>query len=229
MARTSLVAALPEPDYWRQLDVFSPQKFTTPITLIGGGAVGSYVALLLAKMGCNDITVYDFDKVETHNLPNQVFGPSDVGEKKVDALQKFIHHTSGITIKPFPKKFTKGELKGIVFVMVDTMAARKQIWESSVRYQLGVDLLVETRMGVDGGILYAVRPSFPSHVREYEETLYSDKEVQPNPCTRRAIAPAVAVLGGVAVFTMIDHVNNTEYPNELIISLAPPSMISRQF
>ena len=49
------------------------KKFNTPIHIIGCGATGSWVALMLAKMGISNITCWDFDKVEEHNLPNQFF------------------------------------------------------------------------------------------------------------------------------------------------------------
>ena len=50
----------------RQLDILPPEQTITPITIIGAGAIGSFVALSLAKMGFDDITVYDFDKIESY-------------------------------------------------------------------------------------------------------------------------------------------------------------------
>lgn len=210
-----------EVDYWRQLDIFSPSKFKKPITVIGAGATGSYIVWLLAKMGCQDITVYDFDEVENHNLPNQVFGLEDVGKKKVDALAKAVEAGTGIKIKAVSKKFSKGSLKGIVFVLTDTMESRKTIWESSIRYQLKVDLMIETRMEAEGGRVYAIKPAMPKQIAAYEKTLYSDAEAEESPCTRRAIAPTVATLAGIAVFTMINFANNKSFANEAIVSLSP--------
>ena len=122
-------------DYWRQLDVFSPTKFKKNVTVIGAGATGSYCVWLLAKMGCRRITVYDFDEIENYNIPNQMYGVSDVGKKKVDALAERIKESAGIVIKPIPKRFEKESLNGIVFVLTDTMESRKKIWEQSILYQ----------------------------------------------------------------------------------------------
>lgn len=218
-----------EVDYWRQLDIFSPSKFRKPVTVIGAGATGSYIVWLLAKMGCKDITVYDFDEVENHNLPNQMYGPGDVGATKVAALAEIVKNGASVTIKPVPEKFAQGELKGIVFVLTDTMASRKGIWESSIRYQLGVDLLIETRMEAEGGRIYAIKPALPEQVEAYEKTLYSDAEAQESPCTHRAIAPTVAMLAGTAVFTMINFVNGKPFANEAIISLSPLIVLSKKF
>jgi len=218
-----------EPDYWRQLDIFSPSKFKTPITIIGAGATGSYITMLLAKMGCKDITVYDDDEVETHNLPNQIFRIKDVGAKKVLALAEMVLEATGTEIKAIPKKFTGGPLKGIVFALTDTMKSRKQIWDKSVKYQLSVDLLLETRMEAEGGRIYAVKPSIPAQVEAYEKTLYTDKEAVESVCTRRAIAPTVETIAGMAVFDMINFVNNKPFPNETILSLSPLLTLSKKF
>lgn len=223
------MADKPDIDYWRQLDIFSPTKFKKPITVIGAGATGSYIVWLLAKMGCRDITVYDFDDVASHNLPNQIFGPDDVGKKKVDALAKHVEAATGIKIKGIAKRFTKGALRGIVFVLTDTMESRKGIWESSIREQLNVDLLIETRMAAEGGRIYAVKPVLPKHVAGYEKTLYTDAEAEESPCTRRAISPTVATLAGIACFTMINFVNGKPFANEAIVSLTPLMMLSKNF
>ena len=218
-----------EPDFWRQLDIFSPTKFKTPITVIGAGATGSYITMLLAKMGCQDITVYDDDEVETHNLPNQIFRIKDIGAKKVDALADMVLDATGVKIKAIPKKFTGGPLKGIAFVLTDTMKSRKQIWDKSIKYQLSVDLLLETRMEAEGGRIYAIKPTIPAQVEAYEKTLYSDEEATESVCTRRAIAPTVDTIAGMAVFSMLNFVNNKPFPNEVILSLSPMLIISKKF
>jgi len=218
-----------EPDFWRQLDIFAPEKFKTPITVIGAGATGSYAVWLLAKMGCKDITVYDFDDIENHNLPNQIYGLNSVGQKKVDALQKMIKNETGIEIKVKPERFTEGELKGIVFVLPDSMSSRKEIWENSIKYKLDVELMVETRMGAEGGRVYTIEPSLPRQVDGYDKTLYSDEEAERNACTATAIAPTVATLAGMAVFSMINYVRGKQIYNETIMSMSPVLVLNKNF
>lgn len=209
--------------------MFCPEKFKKPITVIGAGATGSYVVWLLAKMGCRDIAVWDFDDVEPHNPPNQIYGPADKGKKKVQALADMILPATGISIKTFPERFTGGELKGIVFVLTDTMESRKQIWDSSIKYKLHVDLLVEPRMGAEDGRVYVIQPARPSQVTAYEKTLYADTQAQQNPCTRRAIAPTVAIIAGLAVSGMLNFLNDKLSFNEAIISLSPLLVLTKLF
>lgn len=218
-----------EADYWRQLDLFVPARFRTPITVIGVGATGSLVTWLLAKMGCADITVYDDDVVDTHNLPNQVYGVEDVGKRKVEALRERVLRETGIALQEHAARFTRGPLRGIVFLHVDSMDTTKAIWESSIRYQLDVELLIETRMAAEGGRVYVVRPTSPREVEGYEKTLYPDAEAEESPCTRRAISPTVASLAGLAVFAMLNAVRDVPTKSETILSLSPLVMLTRDF
>ena len=83
----------------RHMELFNPYEFKTPITIIGAGATGSWLALALAKLGVEDITVWDFDIVEEHNIPNQAFGIQNIGFPKVTALQGNIKRDTNTMIK----------------------------------------------------------------------------------------------------------------------------------
>ena len=65
----------------RQLEIAYPSQFKDrPITVIGAGGIGAATVVALAKTGFENITVYDFDTVEQHNLPNQLL-PMWVGDQ----------------------------------------------------------------------------------------------------------------------------------------------------
>lgn len=219
----------PDIDYVRQHDLFPPDEFATPITVIGAGALGSYVVWLLAKMGCREITVFDSDSVARHNLPNQIFGLREVRQKKVTALREVIRRDMGITIAARPVRFVRGPLHGMVFACVDSMKARRAIWESSVRRQPAVELFIDARMGAEGGRVYAVRPTVRQEVDGYEQTLYTDAEAAENPCARRAIAPTVVTIAGLAVSAMLNAVRGYRVVNEVIVSLRPLLLLHQQF
>lgn len=216
------------PDYWRQLDLFSPEKFgDKEVHVVGVGATGSYVAYLLAKMGVRNIHVWDFDDVETHNLPNQVYRLKDVGRPKVDALKEIINDATGIEISAHNEAVTGGmSLRGIVFLLVDSMNVRKDIWSGSLKFKLLVELMVETRMAIDNGRVYAIRPSRPADIKLWEGTLYSDEEAEESPCTSRSIAPTVALIASLAVWKLIKFFNGEEFEPELIVSARPSTIIT---
>jgi hypothetical protein len=214
-------------DYWRQLDLFSPEKFgDKEVHVVGVGATGSYVAYQLAKMGVKNLHVWDFDDVESHNLPNQIFRLKDMGRAKVDALKEIIAEATGIEIAVHNEAVTGGtKLQGIVFLLVDSMNVRKDIWLGSLKFKLSVELMIETRMAIDNGRVYAIKPSRPADIKLWEGTLYSDEEAEESPCTNRSIAPTVSFIASLAVWKLIKFFNGEDYERELILCARPSTII----
>ena len=205
-------------DYWRQLDVFDPSKFNTPVVIIGAGATGGWTAIFLAKSGVENITVYDKDVIDSHNPPNQPYGINDDGKLKVSALKERIKMDTGIEINTFNEFVTKDtKLKGIVYVCTDTMSSRKEIWENCLKYNIEVPLLVETRLGAEIGKIYTINPLDPNHIEKYEQTLYSDEEAEESPCTYRSIITVVVTMAGLAAHKLIKYHKNIGFTSKIEI------------
>lgn len=189
-------------EFWRQQDIIDLERLNRqPFTLIGAGGIGSYVAAALAKMGVTDLTVYDPDVVEEHNLPNQNYRLSDVGRPKVEALAEILADFTGLQIKPHVALFplTKRP-QGIVISALDSMLARTQIWDSSIKNNFQVGAYFEARMGAEQGRIYTLTNVVDTRqVAHYEATLYSDENAAQEPCTARAIAYNVFFLAGELV------------------------------
>jgi len=60
------------------------------IGIAGCGGLGSNAAVALARAGVGRLIIADFDRVELSNLNRQYFFLTDVGEYKVDALEKYL-------------------------------------------------------------------------------------------------------------------------------------------
>ena len=73
-------------DLSKSYEFFKPEKYDDRIHIIGCGSVGATVAENIARCGVKNITLWDFDVVEPHNLANQIFRQHDVGKTKVEAL-----------------------------------------------------------------------------------------------------------------------------------------------
>ncbi|MBI4533898.1 MAG: ThiF family adenylyltransferase, partial [Candidatus Melainabacteria bacterium] len=145
-------------DITRHIDVFSRDAFgNRRIDVIGAGATGSRIVLSLAKLGLDNIHVWDFDIVEAHNIANQVYGNADIGQLKVDALHDLVLAQTGLNIHKHAERVDGSqELGEIVFLLTDTMASRKEIWTKGIRYKMRTKLMIETRMGSDQGRVYTV-------------------------------------------------------------------------
>ena len=50
-----------------------------------------------------------------------------------------------------------------------------------------VELYIDSRMGAQVALLYAINPADPEEVGEYEKTLYPSSEAMQERCTARAI------------------------------------------
>ena len=114
----------------KSYDFFQPEKVDGRVHIIGCGSVGSTVAENLARCGVKKMTLWDFDKVESHNICNQMFTEQHVGKLKVEALSdilKDINPEIDLVLKP---KGWNGEMmSGYLFLAVDSIEIRRQIVE----------------------------------------------------------------------------------------------------
>ena len=219
-------------DLIRHMELFNPYEFKDNVTIIGAGATGSWLALSLAKLGIENITVYDFDKVESHNVPNQAYTIGDAGmnASKVGALYALIENQTGIKIDAKDEKYTNQRLNGIVFLMVDSMAERKRIWEESIKMKSAIKLLVEPRMGLDVGRIYNVNPIDLNHIKKYEETYYSDDVAEVSACgaSMTVVTTSMSIASWCAR-QLINFHNDIELYNEILLDFMYNNVIATQW
>lgn len=194
---TAQVTPLDSVDYWRQLGIIEPDRLNVPVTIIGAGGIGSPTALALAKMGIRDLTIWDHDGVESHNLPNQLYRKADLGSPKVTALADIIGSFTNASVTVHQTAYEGDRLSGIVISAVDTMATRTMIWNAVKTSLITVPLYIDARMGGEFGDVYAVNPTDLSSTRRYAGTLYTDEESADIPCTAQAIIYTVFFMAAV--------------------------------
>ena len=209
-------------DYSRQVNILNPEEFKTPIHVIGGGATGSWLTFSLAKMGIENVTVYDFDEVGMHNLPNQLFGVREVDQNKAMALKNIIRRFTGLTIKARNVKFeSQTPLQGIVFILTDTMKSRKDIFNRSIKNNPMIELVIETRMDLRGGRVYAFDPKNKEMCKKYESTLYSDDDAEVSACgVSQTVLPTAMGIVSYALWKMLNHIDNAPFENETILDFS---------
>lgn len=216
-------------DFSRQANILNPEEFNRPIHIIGAGATGSWVAFTLAKMGLTNITVYDFDEVGMHNLPNQMFGLTDINKNKALSIKNIIRRFTGFNIKARTQKVEGGQpLQGIVFVLTDTMKSRKDIYNMSIKNNPNVDLLIETRMDLRGGRIYAIDPKNRYMCKQYEGTFYSDDEAEVSACgVSQTVLPTALAITSNAIWKLLNYINGEPFFNETIMDLSNEIVFSQ--
>lgn len=210
--------------------VFNPRK----VDVVGCGALGSRIAMSVAKLGIENISLWDFDKIEEHNVANQLFGNNQVGKFKAATLHEMIKESTGTECMVQGKCDGDQPFGDIVFMCVDSMKVRKELWEKQVKYQPGVSLLVESRMGADSCRVYAIQPCNPQHVERYEQTIYGDEEAEVSVCgSSISVGPTAEIVSGLAAWQFIKWwrwsqmltTNDVEPESEVIFALRQQLMV----
>ena len=94
-----------------------------PVALCGAGALGSHLADNLARQGFAALRVIDRDRVEEHNVGTQLYGESDVGVWKVEALRNRVFRAVGVEVEAVRKELTAQNAPGLLKgagVVIDT-------------------------------------------------------------------------------------------------------------
>jgi molybdopterin/thiamine biosynthesis adenylyltransferase/rhodanese-related sulfurtransferase len=86
------------------------------VLCIGGGGLGSPVALYLSAAGVGSIGLVDFDRVDLSNLQRQVlYGTGDVGRPKFEAAAERIREINPhVTVVTHNCRFTSENAQGII-------------------------------------------------------------------------------------------------------------------
>ena len=224
-------------DPLRHLSVFQPHAFgNRRVDVVGCGAVGSRIAMSLAKLGIENIHLWDDDRVEEHNIPNQVFDLGDLGKLKVVALAEKIRTATGTAATVSQERVSGAQPLGeVVFLLVDSMESRKEIWEGALKYKLATSLLIETRMGADEGRVYVLNPNRLEDVTGWEKTLYTDAEAETSACGASvSVGPTAEIISGLAVWQLIrwfavQEGATDELDNQIVFTLRPMMVLNSKF
>lgn len=194
----------------RQLELIPLDVLSTPITIVGAGAVGGSATMCLAKMGFTDLTVWDPDRVEIENFNCQWYGRADIGKLKVEALDAQITYQTNHPLRTYAERF-RGTPSGIVVSAVDSMASRAEIWERAEN-AVGVKIFIDVRMSAEQLAIYAMRPMVPRDREAYVKTLHGDDTAHHERCTAKATMYTAMLAGGYVGKVVKDYLTTGRYP-----------------
>lgn len=119
-------------DLVKSYEFFQPEMLKGKVHIIGCGSVGSTVAENLARFGITDMVLYDFDKVEEHNIVNQMFTKKDVGHLKTEALADYLKTINpDVNLKLVNEGWQGQKLAGYIFLCCDGIELRRKIVEAN--------------------------------------------------------------------------------------------------
>jgi molybdopterin/thiamine biosynthesis adenylyltransferase len=218
------------------------------IGIVGTGAIGSFVAMALTKMGFKYVVTWDFDKIEEHNIANQMFPLADVGKRKAIATRDMIEKFSGEKAICLATKATgEGVLSymdkafngktPIVILAVDSLDIRKEIVEGMAN--LWGTSVIDARMGARTYRVLSFYSGNHEQRTQYLATLVPDGEAVQERCGQKSII--YTVLGVAAeVCNVVHHIvtrrnldnanRNTmpEYPSPVVFDYGSGIRLQRQ-
>jgi len=185
------------------------------VMVIGCGAIGSKIVNEACRIGLQWFTLWDHDKVVLYNVGNQAFYPQDVDKEKVMACKENVWKINpGAMVVTNARKFD-GEIDDhplYVFVAVDSMKARKEIFESLMDY---VNLsgkhfvIIDTRMNLYEVSCYSCNTRSKDTLVAYEKSLYDDGKVKPeftSVCgTVQGLGTISSIASSMAIQKLIQH------------------------
>lgn len=210
----------------RQMDLIPLDVLSTKINIIGAGAIGSFTALALAKMGFNNITSIDFDHIDVENMNCQFFRFSDIGKPKVEALKHLIKDFTKTEIESINDTWNGEILEGITICAVDSMAVRKQIFDAHAKKAFKTSLIIDPRMGAETALMYTYKPLSPLELNDYSKTLYSDSEAVQERCTAKSTIYCALGISSIICSTVKEFVVNDNRAKTVIYDLKNQDMIT---
>lgn len=202
-------------------------KEETNVVVGGAGGIGSWLTLLLSRAGFYPV-VYDYDRLEGHNLAGQLYTKesAEKGVLKVSALQDLCKSFADTDITVMAEKYTKESMSHhYVFSAFDNMQARKDMFEAWCNYvedwQKERDTALSdssiegfnwhTPIFIDGRLTAEQMQIFcvtPDKIEEYKKHLFDDSEVADAPCTMKQTSHSAAMIASHMTGFFTNHMTN---------------------
>lgn len=157
------------------------------VIVVGAGGIGSWVTLCLSRIGC-EVTLFDGDIFEDHNMGGQLVQTDQIGDNKAEAVSDICVSLVGPTSIVYAEQqmYTEDSFTGPIMISaVDSMKARKIIFDkwSEVYKEAQDAIFIDGRLLAEDYQVYAVTHN---RTEEYRKTLFNDNEVPTENCTLKA-------------------------------------------
>jgi hypothetical protein len=209
-----------EPQYGRVKGAsWFPLLYRKDVMVLGQGGIGSWVTLLLSRIGCS-LHIFDMDNYEDHNMTGQVVSHDCIGLNKARAMQRVVNNFSPTClITHYPERYTEDSFGGNIMICgFDNMEARKVAFKNWMA--MLVPLTPEQRANCffqDGRLLAEqlqiinIPGDDMKRMDKYEqEYLFSDEEVQEAECTFKQTSHCAAMIASHMVGFLTNWASNAD-------------------
>lgn len=211
-------------DLAKSYEFFNPNSCQEALHIIGCGSVGSTVAELLARFGLENIRLWDFDVVESHNLVNQMFTTKDLYQPKTKAVKSHLVEINPAleeTIEMFEEGWKGQNLSGYVFLCVDNIDLRREIVTKN-KFNNTIKAIFDFRTGLTEFQHYAADWGNMEHktklLKQMEFTHKEAEEAVPMSACHvpLCVAPTVRMVSNVGVCNFINFVKSKQIKTAMV-------------
>lgn len=164
----------------RHLAVFDPARFNPArVVVLGVGGGGLTIALLIAKLGIENVLVCDWQEVEPENLGTSLYGRGEIGARKVSAAARKLRRET--FVKPVPYHgdvSTMKEFGDVVFLCVDSNDLKRELLAKIVALgDKAPRRVFEGRMSAKNFLIHSFNPRNDTHVARWHDFYLPDEQV----------------------------------------------------
>lgn len=191
--------------------------------IIGGcGGIGSNLIFQLARMVPANLTIYDDDIVERTNMAGQLYGNSDIGDAKVDAIAKMVgEYTTIRQINAVKERFTINTEPGdIMLCGFDNMVARKTFFNSWKEHLEGKSdeekakcLFMDGRLSICTLQILCIKGNDAYNIKRYSrEFLFHDSQADATVCSMKQTTYLACMIGSLMTNLFTNFIAGTLDP-----------------
>lgn len=191
----------------------------------GAGGIGSWLTLFLARLGIDDILVYDFDHLEKHNLGGQFYTLRNVNNKelKVTALVNLVEIFTGSYIGTAGRYTLESIADLRMFAAFDKIEPRKLMYENWKANLVGLsEEQVSRAIFIDGRLLaeqlqiFTIRGDDSERMITYEtQHLFGEEEAAEALCSFKQTTHVAAMIAALMVSNFTNHLTNLSYGSKV--------------
>ena len=204
--------------WYKYLDSLYPRQ---TVTVAGLGGVGSWLTLFLSRIGNIGLRLYDFDKVEQHNIGCQFLANDSLYMYKTTAMVNVISKFSNslnLNYSTYTEKVTEYSiLSPISFCCFDNLESRNVMvdnWYNSYKDDPKA-IFIDGRLEGELFIIYCVRPNEDSY-NKYKETLDKESLVDTvGACTTEQSTHMGAAIASMMTILFTNHLSNLQSGTEV--------------
>lgn len=200
------------------------------VLIAGVGGIGSWLALMIARLNPSSMVLADDDRVERANMAGQLYTTNDVGRGKVEAVQSMLEKFANYrNVGTFNQRITSDvtRVPRIVMCGFDNMEARRttyNVWASynSVASPADKCLFIDGRLAAETLQVFCFTLADEAYRREYEQTwLFNDSEAESTVCSYKQTSYCANLIASIMTNLFVNWCANQCNP---IIDRSVPFM-----